>query len=237
MNETLMGTSIKDVGRNIQQLSRDNKKLERYINSIGTSSDTEQFRIKVKDEIHETTTLVKSLKSNIEDLKSVDNSNKLQRLEKQFLEHYTKLSQIVQTIKNRLESTKSSSANKNNLNKVKFGASSNNDTNPFLSNTNMTGGYDLEHVDPDNMEQYENHPDMPAEEEEQALSQKQSFIPQFDAHLDELEDREEAIHQMVDDLSELNSMYKDLHGLVNEQGVCCIVIYGLYLWSHALIHS
>jgi len=225
MNETLMGTSIKDVGRNIQQLSRDNKKLERYLNSIGTSSDTEQFRLKLKDEIHETTTLVKSLLSNIQDLKSVDNSNKLQRLEKQFLEQYTKLSQVTKTIKNRLESTKpSSSTNGNNnthsLNKVKFGASSGSQqqqNNPFLSQQN-NGAYDLEHVNLDNMEHYENHPDMPPEEEEQALSTKQSFIPQFDAHLDELENREEAIHQMVDDLTELNSMYKDLHGLVNEQG-------------------
>merc|ERR1711920_374845 len=59
---------------------------------------------------------------------------------------------------------------------------------------------------------------MPPEEDEAMLSQSQAFIPQFDGHLNELEDREEAIHQMVDDLSELNSMYKDLHCLVNEQG-------------------
>merc|ERR1712204_95348 len=69
------------------------------------------------------------------------------------------------------------------------------------------------------MEEYENHPSMPPEEDETAFStQAQAFIPQFDEHLNELEDREEAIHQMVDDLGELNSMYKDLHVLVNEQG-------------------
>ena len=225
MNETLMGTSIKDVGRSIQKLIRDNKKLERYLNNIGTSSDTEQFRLKVKDEIHETTHLVKSLLSNIQDLKSVDNSNKLQRLERQFLEQYTILSNVTKTIKNRLESTR---PNYNNLTKVQFGGTGhdndNTDTNPFLSDQGNinSGGYDLEHVNLDEMEniQYENHPEMPAEEEEQGLDQKQSFIPQFDDHLEELENREEAIHQMVEDLTELNSMYKDLHGLVNEQGVC-----------------
>ena len=223
-----MGTSIKDISRDIQKLSRDNKKLERHLNNIGKSSDTEEFRLNLKDEIHETTTLVKSLLSSIQDLKSVDNSNKLQRLEKQFLEQYTKLSTTTKSIKNKMESIKPNSKNNNNrssVNKVnKFGPRDNayndNDNNPFLHSSQHTQGYDLGAVNMDNMEQYENHPDIPAEEEEQALDQKQSFIPQFDGHLQEMEQREEAIHQMVDDLQELNSMYKDLHGLVNEQGVC-----------------
>lgn len=208
-----MGTSIKDVGRKIQKLSRDNKKLDRHLKTIGTSSDTAEFRINLRSEIHETTSLVKQLLSSIQDLKSQDSgttSIKLQRLEKQFLEQYTKLSSLTKSIKNRLESTKPmTSNNHNNINSA---------TNPFLSGSHG-GGYDLSNINmkASNIE-YENHPSMPPEEEEVAVQQKQAFIPQFDGHLEELEDREEAIHQMVEDLTELNSMYKDLHGLVNEQG-------------------
>jgi len=215
MNETLMGTSIKDVGKNVQKLSRENKKLERFLKNIGTSSDTEEFRINLRNEIHETTSLVKQLLSSIQDLKSQDTNNtsiKLQRLEKQFLEQYTKLSSLTKTIKNRLESNKPYQTNQSSQQSV---------TNPFLNNqSEIGGGYDLANINMDNMEdiEYENHPKMPAEEKEVGMQQSQAFIPQFDGHLEELEDREEAIHQMVDDLTELNSMYKDLHGLVNEQG-------------------
>merc|ERR1712051_785751 len=73
-------------------------------------------------------------------------------------------------------------------------------------------------MDDQNLIQYENHPSMPAEEEEPATRQSQAFIPQFDTHLDEMEQREEAIHQMADDLQDLHEMHQDLHMLVNEQG-------------------
>eukprot|EP01084_Bolivina_argentea_P248898 416439_1 len=214
MNETLIGSSIKDIGKNIQKLSRENKKLARYLKSIGTTSDTAEFRNNLRTEIHATTALVKSLLSSIQDLKQSEDSHntsiKLQRLEQQFLDKYTKLSSLTKSIKTKLESTQPYQPN-NKTNKI--------ETNPFLSNQSEIGGYDLSHVKMNNESiEYENHPPIPKEEQEISLQQSQAFIPQFDSHLDELENREEAIHQMVDDLTELNSMYKDLHGLVYEQG-------------------
>eukprot|EP01083_Nonionella_stella_P098086 275732_1 len=213
MEETLMGSSMREIGRNVQKLQRENKKLERYLKNIGTSSDTEEFRNNLRTEIHSMTALVKSLLSSIQDLKSQDShhtSIKIQRLEQQFLDQYTTLSSLTKSIKSKLElhtpfQTRSSQSN-------------NSMTNPFISDVSKTGGYDLANVSINNETiEYENHPNMPPEEHEQPV-QTQAFIPQFDAHLDELEDREEAIHQMADDLTVLNSMYQDLHGLVNEQG-------------------
>ena len=222
MNENLMGTSIKDIGRNIQKLSRDNKKLDRYLKNIGTSSDTEQFRINLRSEIHETTSVVKQLLSSIQDLKSqdsMDTSIKLQRLEQNFLSEYTKLSNSTKSIKYKLESTQPHQTQRRKSS-----------SNPSIS---QKGGYDLSNIHMNDMGvEYENHPAIPPEEDEPPMSQSQAFIPQFDGHLNELENREEAIHQMVDDLSELNSMYKDLHCLVNEQGVCeCILL----MIQHAIV--
>jgi len=49
----------------------------------------------------------------------------------------------------------------------------------------------------------------------QAQSQAEVVVAQYD--LEEKERREEQIHQMVDDLGELHTMFKDLNVLVNEQ--------------------
>jgi len=219
MNDALIGTSLKDVGRDIQQLTRENKKLERKLNTMGTPSDTDSFRMELRDDIHQTTALVKHLLSCIQDLKSQEPDNnvsmKLQRAEKQFLDQYTKLSNLTKRIKLGLESSQPSHGKSSSLQSSTSTANRNTRGNVAAH----SGGYDLAHIDMDHMEHFENHPDIPMEEEEEgALKQSQAFIPQFDGHLQELEQREEAIHQMADDLTELNSMYKDLHGLVNEQG-------------------
>eukprot|EP01083_Nonionella_stella_P098087 275733_1 len=213
MEETLMGSSMKEIGRNVQKLQRENKKLERYLKNIGTSSDTEEFRNNLRTEIHSMTALVKSLLSSIQDLKSQDSTHsslKIQRLEQQFLAQYTTLSSLTKSIKTKLESNKPF--------QTRCSHSHDSMNNPFASDVSKTGGYDLANVSINNETiEYENHAMMPPEEQEQPV-QQQAFIPQFDAHLEELEDREEAIHQMADDLTVLNSMYQDLHGLVNEQG-------------------
>mmetsp|Transcript_6366 Transcript_6366/g.10076 ORF Transcript_6366/g.10076 Transcript_6366/m.10076 type:complete len:274 (-) Transcript_6366:136-957(-) len=211
MNDSLMGTSINEIGRDIQKLSRDVKQLERRINSIGTSTDTEHFRSQLRDDIHATTSLVKHLLSSIQDLKSQEEAKggkvsiKLERAEKQFIEQYTKFQQLVSSAKNAFERTNVFKADRVPQN-----------------NAMPSKGYDLGHInmdDMDNVDQYENHPNIAREEQESAaLQTSQAFIPQFDNHLAELEDREQAVHQMVEDLTELNSMYKDLHCLVDEQG-------------------
>eukprot|EP01084_Bolivina_argentea_P008445 15815_1 len=235
MNQSLMGTSVRDIGRNIQKLCRQNKKLERYLKNIGTSSDTILFRTTIKNEIHETTALVKSLLSSIQDLKSQETSNtKLERLEKQFLEQYTTLSSLTKTLKNRLETIKPYDNSRHTAS-----SSTNNTKQPLINTINTysanpgPGTYDLSNMNEDNnpfnnpdlpMDEYENHPPIPSEQEEPDLMQSQQFIPQFNAHLEELEDREEAIHQMAEDLTELNSMYKDLSGLVDEQGETIVVL-------------
>merc|ERR1712083_1039427 len=91
---------------------------------------------------------------------------------------------------------------------------------PTSKSVGNNKGYDLSNVqmDDQNLIQYENHPSTPPEEEEPATRQSQAFIPQFDNHLAEMEQREVAIHQMADDLQDLHEMHKDLHMLVNEQG-------------------
>lgn len=204
MNDTLLGSSMQEVGSNVQRLSGDIRKLEGYLNTIGTPSDTEEYRIKIRKDVHRTTALVKSLLSSIQDLKSQDSNSgsiKLQRLEQQFLGQYSKLSQVTKSIKSKLES---SSPVRNDPG----------------SESPKKGGYDLSNVqmDEQNLIQYENHPPLREEEEEPSMRQSQTFIPQFDAHLDEMEQREEAIHQMADDLQDLHEMHQDLHQLVNEQG-------------------
>jgi len=204
MNDTLLGSSMQQVGSNVQKLSKDIRKLEGYLNTIGSPSDTEEYRIKIRNDVHRTTALVKSLLSSIQDLKSQDSNSgsiKLQRLEQQFLDQYSKLSTVTKSIKSRLESNAPRRHEPGSFNPQK-------------------GAYDLSSVqmDDENLIQYENHPPMRQEEEEPAMRQSQTFIPQFDAHLDELEQREEAIHQMADDLQDLHEMHQDLHQLVNEQG-------------------
>lgn len=208
MNDTLLGSTIQDIGRDIQKLSRDIRKLEGYLNTIGSPSDTEEYRMNIRNEVHRTTALVKQLLSSIQDMKSQDsNSIKLQRMEQQFLEQYRKLKSITTSIKNRLDATSPQRVEPGSFHKK--------------------GGYDLSNVqmDDQNLIQYENHPSIPAEEmESTSTRQSQSFVPQFDSHLEELEQREEAIHKMADDLQELHEMHQDLHHLVNEQGVCHSVI-------------
>jgi len=210
MNDLLMGPSIslKDIGRDLQKLSRENKKLERFDKMINGSSDTEEFRMKVRSEVHSTTTLVKRLLASIQELKSSDSAPsaiKLQRLEQQFLTQYTKLSALTKSIKLKLEDPSASATRQKPQRQ---------------SHAQPTNGYDLSNVrmGDSGMIEYENHPAIPMEEDEAPLEQSQAFIPQFDGHLEELEQREEAIHQMVDDLGELHGMHQDLHALVYEQG-------------------
>ena len=209
MNDTLLGSSgaMQEIGSNVQRLSRDIRKLEGYLNTIGSPSDTEEYRINIRKEVHRTTALVKQLLSSIQELKSQDSNSgsiKLQRLEQQFLSQYSKLSTVTKSIKHRLETTSPKRSEPGSFSQKK-------------------GGYDLSNVrmDDQNLIQYENHPSIPAEEEEPTTRQSQAFIPQFDDHLEEMEQREEAIHQMADDLQDLHEMHQDLHMLVNEQGVCC----------------
>merc|ERR1719336_1220254 len=119
-------------------------------------------------------------------------------MEQQFLDQYSKLSSVTNSIKSRLEATQPRRPDPGSYHK---------------------GVYDLNNVqmDEENLIQYENHPPIPSEESA-STRQSQSFIPQFDSHLEELEQREEAIHRMADDLQDLHEMHQDLNMLVNEQG-------------------
>jgi len=180
MMDSLLGDTTKDIQRKLQKLSRILKDVNNGANTMGTNSDTEMFRNKLKNDIKIALSLCKEIKGNFNEIDDTnDNNLKIQKLKTQFEQQQQQFSQYYKIIKERGRQYKPITKSENNEN---------------------TPLKDRDQLNANGNQQ----------------QKQEEVLIQYDTS--EMERREENVYGLLDDLDELNEMFKDLNELVVEQG-------------------
>jgi len=174
------------VQKQFQQLTKAYRNIANGHNSLGTPSDSQQFRQKLQKDVKEAFILCKQMRQSLEELESNGVPiNQVNKFKEQFSKEVDKLQDITEQI-----------TIKEKQYKVQ----------------NVSGSMSQREVSESPLLiQNQSYNQQPFQQQQQES--------QFIVHMEngELERREEQAYGMLEDLQQLNEMFKDLHELVHEQ--------------------
>ncbi|KAF4521367.1 hypothetical protein B566_EDAN006956 [Ephemera danica] len=187
------------IGTSIQKISQNVSSMQRMVNQLGTTQDSQELKTQLHQIQHYTQQLAKDTNSNLKELNAIPMPTS-QSEQRQWKMQKERLAEEFTAALSSFQATQRRAAQKEKEDMQRVRANSG-FGDPFAGGFAPPGGRRSEQL----IELQDQH-----ERQQAQLQEERDLI--------ELEEREQAIRQLESDISDVNQIFKDLGAMVHEQG-------------------